>query len=115
MSNTDILQSYTQQLGSKKIKELWKLYKSDTRNGLYNKVSRWVLQSEAELLKNFFHSRQAGAQTFGMDEFSTLCRQMEDHLTAGGGLEIINSHLKGLSKMFEEEAKKVENTLKKDV
>ncbi len=108
----NILQSYQQQLGPAKMQELWQLYKSDTRDGLHNKVSRWVLQAEAELLKNFFHSRQAGAKTFGMDEFSTLCQQMEDHLTAGGGLEIINSRLAGLSNLFEREAQQVENLLK---
>ena len=107
----NILQEYTAQLGQAKTNELWNIYKADTRAGLYDRLSRWVLQSEKELLQNFFHSRQAGAKTFGMENFLSACRQMEEHLQAGGKIEIINSRLSDISEVFEQEAKQVEHIL----
>lgn len=112
MSNM-ILQEYQKQLGFAKTAELWSIYKTETRDGLYTRLSRWVLQSEKELLQNFFHSRQAGGKTFGMDEFVCICKQMEEHLQAGGGIEIINSRLSHISELFEQEAKQVESILNK--
>lgn len=112
MSNA-ILQEYQKQLGQAKTTELWNIYKTETRDGLYSKLSRWVLQSEKDLLQNFFHSRQAGGKTFGMKDFVLACKQMEEHLQAGGGIEIINSRLSHISELFEQEAKQVENILNK--
>ncbi len=109
----NILQEYQKQLGQPKIAELWGIYKTETRDGLYSKLSRWVLQSEKELLQNFFHSRQAGGKTFGLSNFVQACQQMEEHLRAGGGIEIINSRLSTISDLFEQEAKQVENILNK--
>ena len=108
-----LIEDYQEQLGSSKVFALWQIYKSDTREGLYNNLSRWILQSERELLQNFFHSRQSGAKIFDMKEFLSLCRQMEEHLQAGGGVEIVNSRLSKISNLFEEESKQVEIILNK--
>lgn len=104
---------YQKNLGERATKDLWNIYKSDTRDGLYEQLSRWILQTEIELLKNFFHSRQAGAKVFNLQEFAQYCQQMEDHLSAGGGVEIINSRLSEMAEVFEKEAKQTELSLNK--
>lgn len=113
MKNTDYLADYQKNLGEDTTKELWNIFKSETREGLYEQLSRWVLQKEIELLKNFFHSRQSGAKVFQMPEFTQYCRQMEEHLSAGGGVEIVNSRLSKIAEVFEKEANKTELSLNK--
>lgn len=107
MINTEHLDEYLPLLGIEKVAQMWETYYSETLAGLNSQATRWILQDDRNLLRNFFHSRRAGALTFGMTHFATGCEAAEEHLAAGGGVEIISSRLAAMTETFATEAEDV--------
>lgn len=112
MINTERLEEYLPLLGVGKLLEMWQTYYSETLSGLNSQVSRWILLEDKALLRNFFHSRRAGALTFGMTVFAAKCLETEEHLLADGETGFLSSRLAGITALFEEEAQAVETYLK---
>lgn len=112
MINTEHLDEYLPLLGIEKLTHMWETYYNETLAGLDTQVTRWILQEDKLLLRNFFHSRRAGALTFGMTGFATDCEAAEEHLAAGGGVEVISSRLAAMANLFAKEAEAVKIYLK---
>lgn len=107
--NLNHLQEYQKIFSSVKMHRLWSEYLKVSQD-----VWDEMPSKNHEQLRLAFHSWKSNSQVFGMDEFSTLCAEIEEQLLKHKPVEVLQERIAACRKCYERSILVVNEYFEKD-
>lgn len=75
--NRQRVDEYIRFFGKEKIRELFRLYLTETKEQM-SRLPDLLQQNKKEEIKRLFHNLKSASSAFGLDKFSQLCTKIND-------------------------------------